>query len=253
MKELSAYKDEIFRRSAEKKRQITKRRRIALSVGIPVCLCCVITAAVLSNPSMGKNAKMEAARENVMSAESGMWESPMEDFRVADPVDAAMVRDILQTGKPEYSVSKEELDREDSLADQAQLPQYRLTLQCPDGSTALYWVQGQEAFCRTTGETLRLSDQQARTLYNFLTEISETEKDTKPSFMARVLECGEGWVLVEPLEGEPERNSCDKISFSTEKLEEIKITVGAKVEITYDGQIMETYPAQIHALSWHLV
>ena len=71
--------------------------------------------------------------------------------------------------------------------------------------------------------------------------------------MARVLECGEGWVLVEPLEGETERNSSNKITFSTGTLEDIPVTVGTKVEITYDGQIMESYPAQIRPISWHLV
>lgn len=253
MKELSEYKDEIFRRSAEKKRQITKRRRVALSVGIPLCLCCVITSVVLSGPTMGKNAKMEADRENLMCAENGMPERPMVAFRVEDPVDAAMVLGILQTGKPEYSVSKEELDREDSLADQTQLPEYCLTLQHPDGSTAIYRIQGQAVFCQTTGETLWLSEDQTRTLHTFLTQIDPSEKDTEHSFMARVLECGEGWVLVEPLEGETERNSSNKITFSTGTLEDIPVTVGTKVEITYDGQIMESYPAQIRPISWHLV
>lgn len=253
MKELNEYKEEIFRRSAQKKRQLQKRRRIALSVGIPLCLCCVITAVVLSTPSMDKEAKMDQTRENVMSAEEEMPKKTMEFFSVTNAVDAAMVRDILEAEDPEYTINREEFSSEDTLADQAQLPEYSLTLQRPDGSMLSYLVQGRKVYCMTNGETLWLSDEQARTLYTFLTQIGKTEDAAEHSFMAKVLECGEGWALVEPLEGEPERNSCDQISFSTGKLEEIQITAGAKVEIIYDGQIMESCPAQIHAIGWKLV
>ena len=73
------------------------------------------------------------------------------------------------------------------------------------------------------------------------------------TFQATVLEISGDTVLVEPLEGAAERNSADKISFSIRDLEQIGAIVGSVVEITYDGSIMETYPAQIHATSWRLV
>lgn len=84
-----------------------------------------------------------------------------------------------------------------------------------------------------------------------LRELENAKMEHK--FTARVLECSGAWVLVEPLEGEPERNSCDRISFSTGTLEDIGVKVGAEVEITYNGQILESYPAQIHPVSWCLV
>ena len=71
-------------------------------------------------------------------------------------------------------------------------------------------------------------------------------------FTAQVIECGETWVLVEPLEGEAERNSADRISFGTQNLEPLQVQVGTKVVITYGGEIMETYPAQIIPTSWRL-
>ena len=155
MKELKDYRDEIFRRSEEKKRQIKKRRSIALGVGIPLCLCCVLTVAVIPLIPMGMKGAaapdMEAVYDNGMILEDA--EMTVQDFQ----------------------------------------------------------------------------------------------------FTARVVECGDHWVLVEPLEGEQERNSCDRISFSTQDLEDIGIQVGSKVEITYNGEIMETYPAQIRPISWHLV
>lgn len=71
-------------------------------------------------------------------------------------------------------------------------------------------------------------------------------------FTAQVIECGETWVLVEPLEGEAERNSADRISFSTQNLEQLQIQVGTQVVVTYNGEIMESYPAQIIPISWRL-
>ena len=72
----------------------------------------------------------------------------------------------------------------------------------------------------------------------------------KKTFVATVLEINEGTALVEPVEGSPELNSADKISFGIAKLETIEAEVGSVVEITYEGEIMESYPAQIHATKW---
>ena len=80
-------------------------------------------------------------------------------------------------------------------------------------------------------------------------------KDEFP-FTATVLEKGESYILVEPDEGSTELNSADKISVSIgdatimdDKGKEITIQdidEGDKVKIHYDGQIAESYPAQIH-------
>ena len=75
----------------------------------------------------------------------------------------------------------------------------------------------------------------------------------KYRFTARVVECGENWVLVEPLDGEEERKSCDRISFGPMNLEDIGVQEGSVVEIIYNGEILETYPAQILPISWRIV
>lgn len=72
------------------------------------------------------------------------------------------------------------------------------------------------------------------------------------NFAAKVLEINGNTALVEPLEGEPERLSADKISFSIANWKNIGVRVGSVVEIAYTGEIMESYPAQIHAESWEL-
>lgn len=70
------------------------------------------------------------------------------------------------------------------------------------------------------------------------------------SFTATVIEVGEAWVLVEPVEGEPERRSADRISFGTAELSALTPKPGDYVKVYYKGGIMESYPAQIHATGW---
>ena len=76
-----------------------------------------------------------------------------------------------------------------------------------------------------------------------------TENETA-SFTATILEFSGNYVLVQPVEGESELRSSDKISFSSKDLEELDVAVGSRVVIYYDGLIMETYPAKINASSW---
>ena len=72
--------------------------------------------------------------------------------------------------------------------------------------------------------------------------------DYRSGFNAKVLEVNENDILVEPFENEDERKSASRIYVRTElkgngQLPEIK--KGDYVTISYDGQIQETYPAQI--------
>lgn len=71
-------------------------------------------------------------------------------------------------------------------------------------------------------------------------------------FFATVLERSHNYVLVAPLEGETERRSADKISFSIAGFDPIGARVGSVVEVRYTGEIMESYPAQIRATGWNL-
>ena len=78
-------------------------------------------------------------------------------------------------------------------------------------------------------------------------------KPTQETFIAKILQISGNAVVVEPVEGEPERRSADQISFNKADLEQIGELVGSMVEITYDGQILESFPAQINATKWELV
>lgn len=67
------------------------------------------------------------------------------------------------------------------------------------------------------------------------------------AFRGKVLEKYENSVLIEPLEGESELRSSDKIVVFFWDLKQVPETeVGDILEIVYDGMIQETYPAQIN-------
>lgn len=75
------------------------------------------------------------------------------------------------------------------------------------------------------------------------TELSKAGK----SFLATVIEFGDGSILVEPLEWEEERRSSDRIIFSFADPLTADIEAGSTVKVSYIGGIMETYPAIINA------
>lgn len=78
------------------------------------------------------------------------------------------------------------------------------------------------------------------------------EEKAAHSFVGTVLEINGSHVLVEPAAGEDELRSSDRISFSAKALGDIGAEIGSVVQITYTGGIMESYPAQINAVSWML-
>lgn len=76
------------------------------------------------------------------------------------------------------------------------------------------------------------------------------QEDAPKRFTAIIQERSGYWIEVEPLEGEEERSSADRIRFNARDLEELDAMEGAAVDILYSGGIMESYPAQIKAISW---
>lgn len=73
------------------------------------------------------------------------------------------------------------------------------------------------------------------------------------SFLAKVIQSGEKYIIVEPVEGSNERKSSDKISIGLGENNDVIYPVGTNVKITYDGMIMETYPAQINVIKIEII
>jgi uncharacterized ParB-like nuclease family protein len=248
MKELNEYRDDIFRRSEQKKRQIKKRRRIALAVGVPLCLCCILTPVMFSGGLARKDyaPSMDMTNDHFMNQESEA--AGMTLFCVTDPDKVEKVLELLE----DPSASKEETEN-NAVLDRLMPDDYVMTLERSDGSILTYRMSGCTAYCETTGESKMLTREQTEAIYGLVVDFPQNHTPIEQRFFALVVECGDNWVMVEPLEGETERNSCDRICFSTRNLYDIRVQVGAKVEIAYQGEIMETYPAQISPIFWCIV
>ena len=66
-------------------------------------------------------------------------------------------------------------------------------------------------------------------------------------FYGKVVESTASYIIVEPNENEEERKSAYKISVGLGENNDALYTVGTNVKITYDGTIMESYPAKVNA------
>lgn len=73
------------------------------------------------------------------------------------------------------------------------------------------------------------------------------------AFQATIMELNGDFVLAMPLEGEDIRRSSDLVSFSKKDLEELGAAEGDTVSVIYNGEVMESYPAQVVALGWSLL
>ena len=78
------------------------------------------------------------------------------------------------------------------------------------------------------------------------------EPNVEHSFVATILEINGSSVTVQPVENSAVLMSADKVSFGTSELEKIEVGVGSVVKVTYKGDVMESYPAQVNATSWKL-
>lgn len=72
------------------------------------------------------------------------------------------------------------------------------------------------------------------------------------SFYGIVRESNLNYILVEPNEEEEERRSADLISIGLGNNSDVIYPIGTNVKITYNGDIMESYPAQIKATNIEL-
>lgn len=71
------------------------------------------------------------------------------------------------------------------------------------------------------------------------------------SFYGTITQVEENLFFVKPDENEEIRKSTDLIMVGKLKLEtNVKFEIGEEIKITYDGDVMDTYPAQIKAIKY---
>lgn len=82
---------------------------------------------------------------------------------------------------------------------------------------------------------------------NELVDLLKSIIEEQAYFFGKVIESTAQYILVEPNEGEEIRKSADKISIGLGENNDMIYPVGTNLKITYTGEIMESYPAQIKA------
>lgn len=76
-----------------------------------------------------------------------------------------------------------------------------------------------------------------------------SETTDSATFQATILEADENGFLVEPVAGSEELNSADRIVVPMTAMESSpEPEIGDTLEIVYDGDIAESYPAQINTV-----
>ena len=99
-----------------------------------------------------------------------------------------------------------------------------------------------------------LIDNDAKEVIEFIKTINIKDEQNEFSFCGTIIQVEENLFFVEPDENEEIRKSADKIMVGKLKIDtNVKFEIGEKVRITYDGDVMDTYPAQIKAIKYESI
>lgn len=96
---------------------------------------------------------------------------------------------------------------------------------------------------KTKYEPCEALNQYANMLLEQTETLSFTNNAQETVFQATVIEATDSFLLVEPVDGSPELASSDQ--FSVPNAEKLALQTGDTVEIAYNGEILESYPAQL--------
>lgn len=79
-------------------------------------------------------------------------------------------------------------------------------------------------------------------------------KESEKSFCGIITQVENNSFLVRPDENEEIKKSADLIMVEKLKIDtNVKYEIGEKIRIIYDGDVMDTYPAQINAIEYERI
>jgi hypothetical protein len=91
-------------------------------------------------------------------------------------------------------------------------------------------------------------------LFLLLVVFVACNNDTNDTFTARIIDITDnGFVTVEPIENDYVTRLSNRTSFGMADLDDINISVGDIVSITFTGTILYTYPTLITPIRWMIV
>lgn len=124
----------------------------------------------------------------------------------------------------------------------------------------IYYLKESCSEIQKGNKQAKLSEEDLNKLLKIIDDNIENDAyiniENKYQFVGTIIEAYDNSIVVEPVEGTNERKSSDKIIMNIERPTNGTndfYVVGNKVKITYDGYIMESYPAQINATNIELV
>ncbi len=137
-----------------------------------------------------------------------------------------------------------EITGKESISDEPVNKDYiTISLNCDDKTITLFYYKDKDT--EYVEQPYQGIYKPAPALGFYITEMLDSA-DNEPeavTFQATVIEKSDNSILVKPVEGSLELDSADKFSISNEKKPELQ--VGDLIEIAYNGEIMESYPAQL--------
>lgn len=107
------------------------------------------------------------------------------------------------------------------------------------------FIMNNKYFPISLGQGLFAFEEEYKQKYEW--QDTNTEKNEESYFYGKVIESNAKYIIVEPNENEEVRKSSDKISIGLGENNDALYIVGTNVKITYDGTIMESYPAKVNA------
>lgn len=115
-----------------------------------------------------------------------------------------------------------------------------------DKNNKIYsFIMNNKYFPISLGQGLFVFEEEYKQKYELQDTSIENNKESY--FYGKVIESTASYIIVEPNENEEERKSADKISVGLGENNDALYMVGTIVKVTYDGTIMESYPAQVKA------
>ena len=90
-----------------------------------------------------------------------------------------------------------------------------------------------------------ISAEDLELINNIISKMNKEQGKNENYFYGKIIEATNKYIIVEPNKEEEVRKSSDKISIGLEENSDVVYIVENNVKITYDGTIMESYPAQV--------
>lgn len=236
--------------NAEKRiKNVMNYKKPAAAIGIVAAVACLAGAACLATNPVSVPQTMEWAQnlslEEVESIELVVMPQEAEkQYRRFSPGEFEGILSLIRQGRGKYLQSHEEMEGGSisfylTMKDgtEHQVGNLGNTYLYIDGD---YYDAGYEwlsSWAQDYGEG------NARLPQGFLGEAGD---DAMAKFQAKIIEMEEGGMQVEPVEGSQELASADRIRIPFgEAGFPSGLKAGDTVEITYNGEIMESYPAQL--------